>query len=547
MSSMASLLARLKQESKKTVAKAAKNSGISYGTDSMELFGEIVEVKRVMVANQVDYTVGWVMDNQTNSCMRCNSQFSMMTWRHHCRSCGFVICKSCGDKKLNFTAFEEESPAGSRVCRPCYNTPIAKTVRKGPPTLVSRTPIQESVNDSINISRCDQPTDTSCNTSSEACSSKPDCFPAQPQAEKLHAPKLRPTVRCDVIVPETILLPAPQTAITYNTTDACESLDKPMPLPVFEDYEVGSSLDLDSSMISTGTKTARNTAINAVNVAPPPKRGQTCTAPEIFSPAPSAPRSLDYLDLETPLSGGSIGYGETITDFTKFGSPLTRKLIMDDARTNGMWVAEEDDLSSTNGSSVAPTPTSVISGTTNGGAGVGYIHSPWNQTFSPFGSQQKPVRLLPHTGQSSVGRSGRRRSSSASRVRFADASFSTEAGADILGTAVESSPSLPLTREQLQAQQERYRVQAFAQGRPAARVDLRGAMQDTENVARSANKMPTVAAPQLKGGADKSAAPVAQHKPATAAVGQNQPAMQQTAGMPVPSLNKPRAGRAAPR
>jgi hypothetical protein len=343
-----------------------------------------------------------------------------------------------------------------------------------------------------------------------------------------------------------------------------ESRDEFTPLPVFEETDLGSSLN--SSILSTGAKTARNTAINATLVAPPPKKGQTCTAPEIFSPVRSNMRDLDYLDLQTPDSTGSIGYGEVQVDFTKFGTPETQKQILENARNNVIWEAPEDDLSSTNGSSVAPTPTSGISGTTNGGAGVGYIRSPWdNNSFSPYGSQQKPRRLVPNTGSSSVGRSGKQRSSSASRVRFADSSFSAEAGSDIVDAGPEASPpSLPLTHQQLQIQQEKFRVQAAAAGGQGAgrggfpsRVDLRGAMNDVENDAPGArNRIPTGAP------AD------ATRKGASAPANRQQPQVQQAVNNPaqknalpaaaanaraqqyssvhgsLPSLNKPTAGRA---
>jgi hypothetical protein len=282
-------------------------------------------------------------------------------------------------------------------------------------------------------------------------------------------------------------------------------------------------------------------------------------------------RDLDYLDLQTPDSTGSIGYGEVQVDFTKFGTPETQKQILENARNNVIWEAAEDDLSSTNGSSVAPTPTSGISGTTNGGAGVGYIRSPWdNNSFSPYGSQQKPRRLLPNTGSSSIGRSGKQRSTSASRVRFADSSFSAEAGSDIVDAGLEtsSSPSLPLTQQQLQIQQEKFRALAAATGgQPggasrggfASRMDLRGAMNDVENDGPGArNRIPTGAAADAT---RKSANSAQASKPVQAVAQQGAGNGAQKAAMPaasanaraqqyssvhgsLPSLNKPNAGRA---
>ena len=641
MSNISSLLARLKVESKKTYTKVSKDSDVRYYSDTIELSGATMVMKRVTIENSADYNVGWVMDNQTKSCMRCDTNFSMITWRHHCRSCGFVICTSCGDKKLNFPAFAEESPAGSRVCRPCYNTPIVKTKRKGPPTLVSRTPVVErtgndlshdlsKIDCSVEQSLQENPTEISCEPSNSSIiiSSTATCDATTDLTHKLYAPKLRPssnsTLTATTLVPASLPLHSqgsssterkdtttavvvdlskalPSTAISHPSTSitstaatttstahasvdtsnnyhthhrslstVSEAIDEFRPLPIFDDPEQQSSLN--SSILSTATKTVRNTAINATLTAPPPKRGQTCTVPEIFSPVlQKTVRDLEYLNLETPPSSGSSGgMGEVQVDFTKFGSPMTRRLIMEDARSNVIWEAADDDISSTNGSSVAPTPTSAISGTTNGGAGVGYIRSPWNNTLSPYGSQQKPLRLLPNTGSSSIGRSGRKRSSSVGRVRFADTSFSTDACADIVCAEAEQySPALPLTRAQLQYQQEQYRLQQHKQlpytantttNSGVTRLDLSNMMNDVENTNPNGvhtRHLPSDHAqkPVLKGNSlslysneEKVVKPSGVQKEViSASVASEKAALFSTMHSSLPSLNKPKQSGRAPR
>lgn len=517
--SVSSLLYKLKTESKKNVTKFSKITDIEYRSESIELFGETYVIKRVALVNHSEYKVGWVLDNQTKGCMRCNCEFNLMVWRHHCRSCGFVICSSCGDKKINFNVFEEESPAGSRVCRFCYDSTMPtgkKNRKKGPPTLVSQTPVVEEVDISVNTSTT--LVDNSINLNETFENESTDILEVRKEVSvaavvlqkpetKSYAPKLRPTLAA---IPELSDAPGPAPVITQAT--AAPTLGAPQqglcpaPMPVRKNRDVPTltpsitaSLreeeltmsSLNSSAISTGTKTIINTAYNATLVAPPPKRGQTNTAPEIFSPVQTIP-ALD-MGMETPPSCGSIGSGEVQVNLDRFGSPTRQKLIMEDARSNAIWEAADDDGTSTC-SSAAPTPSSAISGTTNGGAGVGYIRSPWDaNSFSPFGSQQKPRRLMANTGGSSVGRSGGRSISKSGGVKFAvDCSFSADAMADIAtqgkedeendgcdGADCENSLSLPLTREQLQQlQQQQYAPGVVTAGASSTRAVLR----DVENV-----------------------------------------------------------------
>ena len=37
----------------------------------------------------------WMPDNAAKMCMRCSRKFNLLRRRHHCRSCGRVVCDSC--------------------------------------------------------------------------------------------------------------------------------------------------------------------------------------------------------------------------------------------------------------------------------------------------------------------------------------------------------------------------------------------------------------------------------------------------------------------
>lgn len=64
------------------------------------------------------YNIGWVLDSETDSCMCCRNKFTFLTRRrHHCRSCGIIICNSCSTVSSNLYGLSEFEPNGSRICR----------------------------------------------------------------------------------------------------------------------------------------------------------------------------------------------------------------------------------------------------------------------------------------------------------------------------------------------------------------------------------------------------------------------------------------------
>lgn len=62
--------------------------------------------------------VGWIIDSEINFCMICHSEFGFFLRKHHCRSCGNILCHSCSQ---NFVIIEEMYELGEqRVCDMCY-------------------------------------------------------------------------------------------------------------------------------------------------------------------------------------------------------------------------------------------------------------------------------------------------------------------------------------------------------------------------------------------------------------------------------------------
>ncbi len=62
--------------------------------------------------------VGWIIDEDINTCMICDREFGFFLRKHHCRSCGNVVCYICSP---DFVVIEEMLALGEqRVCIQCY-------------------------------------------------------------------------------------------------------------------------------------------------------------------------------------------------------------------------------------------------------------------------------------------------------------------------------------------------------------------------------------------------------------------------------------------
>ena len=128
MVSITTVLERLKDECKKDITKTSSSSSSSnatkdydYNIVSIKLFGENYLIKKVSMASVSSYKVGWVLNNQINSCMKCDIPFGMFHWRHHCRACGYLVCKRCGVKRLAIPELKAIESL-SRVCKGCFHS-----------------------------------------------------------------------------------------------------------------------------------------------------------------------------------------------------------------------------------------------------------------------------------------------------------------------------------------------------------------------------------------------------------------------------------------
>jgi len=78
------------------------------------------EVRAVACGNGftvVTVSTEWMRNEDTPSCMRCASAFSLSRRKHHCRQCGGVFCHGCSDHRVPLLALGYIEPV--RVCDGC--------------------------------------------------------------------------------------------------------------------------------------------------------------------------------------------------------------------------------------------------------------------------------------------------------------------------------------------------------------------------------------------------------------------------------------------
>ncbi|XP_065657083.1 zinc finger FYVE domain-containing protein 9 isoform X3 [Hydra vulgaris] len=89
------------------------------------------------------FAPSWIPDTNTKTCMSCDTKFTVVKRRHHCRACGKVLCASCCNMKFNLP-YMENKPA--RVCQICFDVMISgRTESSADLSLQSNFPISNAV------------------------------------------------------------------------------------------------------------------------------------------------------------------------------------------------------------------------------------------------------------------------------------------------------------------------------------------------------------------------------------------------------------------
>lgn len=84
----------------------------------LQAFQKVKEMSSEKFSNNNDnYAPVWVPDSLVLNCMVCNSKFTLINRKHHCRKCGACICKKCFKKIV----IPNRDPAPLGVCTECFN------------------------------------------------------------------------------------------------------------------------------------------------------------------------------------------------------------------------------------------------------------------------------------------------------------------------------------------------------------------------------------------------------------------------------------------
>ncbi len=70
----------------------------------------------------------WVPDSHSKECMVCGQKFTAFVRKHHCRSCGRVVCTACSPHRVNLNALERGESKLERACKECFKKMFKPTM-----------------------------------------------------------------------------------------------------------------------------------------------------------------------------------------------------------------------------------------------------------------------------------------------------------------------------------------------------------------------------------------------------------------------------------
>jgi len=78
----------------------------------------LVKDREDLFALQSKFNLTWVPDDFVNECLICNTPFTLLSRRHHCRLCGRIFCSKCTSKKAAIPSKDYKDEV--RVCDKCF-------------------------------------------------------------------------------------------------------------------------------------------------------------------------------------------------------------------------------------------------------------------------------------------------------------------------------------------------------------------------------------------------------------------------------------------
>ncbi|EFA05099.1 zinc finger FYVE domain-containing protein 9 [Tribolium castaneum] len=78
--------------------------------------GDQLEPPQVSDATLGKQAPVWIPDSEALNCQHCDTKFTVIKRRHHCRACGYVLCSKCCNLKYRLEYLDDVA----RVCTKCY-------------------------------------------------------------------------------------------------------------------------------------------------------------------------------------------------------------------------------------------------------------------------------------------------------------------------------------------------------------------------------------------------------------------------------------------
>jgi hypothetical protein len=82
--------------------------------------GVLKTIEKVYPPTSSSYSVGWVIEEKITHCMICDTEFGILNWKFHCRSCGYVVCGTCSPYSVPIPECAEAGEVSSKVCCNCF-------------------------------------------------------------------------------------------------------------------------------------------------------------------------------------------------------------------------------------------------------------------------------------------------------------------------------------------------------------------------------------------------------------------------------------------
>ncbi|EFC45905.1 predicted protein [Naegleria gruberi] len=87
---------------------------------TLHVTGQVIQGKAnekyISIITKLNPAQSYLKDDETKTCMKCNTKFTLINRRHHCRFCGKIFCNLCSSKKVKRKEKEEK-----RSCDDCFN------------------------------------------------------------------------------------------------------------------------------------------------------------------------------------------------------------------------------------------------------------------------------------------------------------------------------------------------------------------------------------------------------------------------------------------